>query len=783
MQILPLIQVTRLDLTTAGGKGANLGEMARLGLPVPPGFVVSAQAYAAEAARLGLADRLTPLLARQEWQAAAETAAALFRSEELESTLQTELIQAYRALGSPAVAVRSSATAEDLADASFAGQQESLLNVQGEIELEKAVRQCWASLWSPRALHYRAERGIDHLQVTMAVVVQEMVAAEVAGVLFTVDPVAERADRMLAEAAPGLGEAVVSGQVTGDSYRIDRGGGALAVADRDLRRPGHPVLTNETLLALARIALRLEEHYGCPQDVEFAEATGRLYLLQTRPITTLAAMEPEPVPPLGRLTINQRVTEALSRERYPLAPRPLDNLFVGFMMSAAALNFRQTGWTVSPAEEERERQLIWREAMVGPAARPTWRLFAVAGLMRRLLDRDWQGWWENGPRAQLVKLGDAGLVDKMTDAELLARADEIRTGWEGIFRQRFIATAAYMTDIWLKALVVLAVGPRRATMTMADLLAGVKSATSETNQALWQLSRVFREHEAAEAEAQLAQFLATYGHRDGAAWYVSEPVWRRAPDRVRQMLQGLVMLDAPPSSMGQQQYEKARRLVEGRLRWLPGLPRFFRWLVERFRALQAFRENSHFDLTRPLAALQDLAAEWGRRLADRGLLASPGDVYYLTFDEVKEWLSGHAPPQEEARRHIARRQATYRLVNGRYQARLFKAASGGSELKGAGASSGVVRAKARIVRDESEFGRLRPGEVLVCPYSNPSWTPLFATAAAVVTETGGAMSHAAIVAREYGIPAVMGVAGATRFIADGQELLVDGNTGRVRIAR
>ncbi|HYF78198.1 MAG TPA: PEP/pyruvate-binding domain-containing protein, partial [Symbiobacteriaceae bacterium] len=678
----------------------------------------------------------------------------------------------------------------------------TFLNVRGGEALLRAVRDCWASLWGPRAVHYREQRSIAHLQVSMAVVVQEMVDAEAAGVLFTVDPVTRRSDMMLVEAAPGLGEAVVSGDVTGDLYRLERraGGGAgvaalagaVAVVERQVRRDGHPVLSDARLAELAAMGLRLEEHFGCPQDVEFAVAGGRLFLLQARPITTLA-VEPEDVPE-EKLDLMQRRMLAEGQERYPMAPKPLDNLYWSVMMTALTGEMRRAGFGIDPVEEERLHKQIWRTVYIAfPPLKLTLRsLLGYYGRAVRALAFDWQTWWEQGPAQRIGAATCPVDVGTLSDQGLLERADVLLTVWRETFAERFGFSAALFTPGWLRGLTALAVGRRRAGQVADDLMLGLRTRTDETNEALWRLSREVRavkQDWSAVADgrfedvgpglyAKVAAFLAEFGHREGATWYLSVPTWRQEPLQVWRLLQGMVAVEAPPQAR-EGRYEAAVRLVERRLRWFPPLLRRFHWLLARIRAMTQFRENSHFDLTRPLASLQDVASEWGRRLADRGLLGSPADVFYLTYDEVRAWLLGSAPAVDEARRHIARRRETYKVVNGRWQGRQFRASAGGADLRGVAASAGVVRAKARIIASEADWHRLKPGEVMVCPYTNPAWTPLFAAAAAVVTETGGAGAHAAIVAREYGIPAVMGVPGATRLIQDGQEVLVDGGTGRV----
>jgi pyruvate,water dikinase len=791
--------------------------MTKLGLPVPPGFVVSAGAYGEQAKRWGIAEQLGPHLAAGDWEAVSSTAAALIDSGALSPDLEAAIREAYRELGASRVAVRSSATAEDLADASFAGQQETFLNVEGETSLLESIRRCWSSLWSPRALHYRHARQIDHLGVEIAVVVQQMVPADHAGVLFTVDPVAQRADRMLLEAAQGLGEAVVSGHTTGDIYRVRRepfsgikgegshsrapssGAVALTIADRENREPGRPVITDAHVLEVCRFGLSLEEHFGCPQDVEFAIAGGRVFLLQSRPITTLGSAEVEPIPPFPELDFLQRKSVVANQDRFPVAPKPLDQWVAMAVLPALVNTMRLLGFDVSEAHAREISLELWHEAMVSPQSRPTLRILGVPGLVARAVRRDWLAWWE-GERERLIAVSRPADLTVMTDEELILRIDWTLETWSNVFVKRFEALPGLAATALLNVPVTLAVGKQRAPTVFADLLSNLRTRTSETNRALFELAQRaasagpevadavrsghterLRDSEAGRAYlAAVEDFLAEHGHRETVCIHVSAPTWRHDPPHVFRMIRGFMSVTSIPEETGAERYQAAVEEVEKRLRAVPGLARAFRATLERVRAIHTFREDSHYDLSRPLMALQSLAAEIGRRLHERGHLQSPGDVMYLTDAEVRSWLMGGAPPREEAARHIRRRRATYQVVNGRWQRRRFAGASTvGDELRGVGASAGVVRGRARLVRDESQFDRLQPGEILVCSYTNPSWTPLFAYAAGVVTDTGGAASHAAIVAREYGIPAVMGAPGATERITDGQEILIDGSEGRV----
>ncbi|WP_232380113.1 PEP/pyruvate-binding domain-containing protein [Polyangium fumosum] len=806
MTIHRLNELSRAHLSTAGGKGANLGELMRLGLSVPDGFVVSAEAYAEHARAWELAERLAPHLATQSWEAAAAAAAELFEKGALLPGLEHAVREAYRALGAPRVAVRSSATAEDLADASFAGQHETFLDIAGEDELVSALRRCWASLWSPRALGYRAARGVDHLGVDIAVVVQRMVAADFAGVLFTVDPVAQRADRMLLEVAPGLGEAVVSGHTTGDVYRLRRE--PLGIDERERRVPGRPAPSDSLVLRLSRLGLDLEAHFGCPQDVEFAFEGDAVYLLQSRPITTLGAAEIEPLPPPPKLTrLQQRMLEANDNDRFPIAPKPIDQWGFRMVIPALVNAVRVLGLDIDEADERAVMDQVWREFFVLPSPRPTFRILGLPQRVAAGLRQDWLGWWETEAFGRIREACAPVDLRALDDAALLRRADHIEATTREILVKRFEGILTQLAAVALRLPVTVAVGRKRAEALMGDLVSGLHTRTSEVNLALYHLARkatnagpeVFlaireghpEELRASEAGraflAEVEAFLEEHGHRESTGLYLSAPTWRQDPAPMWGLLRGLLDATEPPSEeAGYKRYEAAVEEVTRGIRFVPGLSGSFRGTLERLRKTIVFRERSHFDLARVFSAMQAIVAEIARRLHERGHLPSPDDIFYLTEAEIRAWLREGPPPFSEVKRLVQRRRATYGVVNGKWQKRAFEVGAEGasdSELRGTGASSGVVRGRARIIRDEREFGRLKPGEILVCRYTNPAWTPLFTLAAGVVTDTGGAASHAAIVAREYGIPAVLGAAGATARITEGQEILVDGTEGRVLLLR
>ena len=405
-------------------------------------------------------------------------------------------------------------------------------------------------------------------------------------------------------------------------------------------------------------------------------------------------------------------------------------------------------------------------------------------------------WWLAEPRKTIERIAAPADLGRLGDAELLDRAGAILAAWEEPTNRRFYATCAVDAEKWLQLLVALAVGRRAAPRVTGQLLSGIATPTGEANAALWELSRLARCDPATLAAIRrddwagvspdsdfaraLHEFFAQFGHRESGGFYLSSPTWRHDPTPVRQILRTLVETEERHEASARAHGE-ARALVEQSLHRFPWLRRRFVALLEQIRTLHRFREISHFDLTRPLDALQTIAVELGRRLRSRGLATADDDVFYLTFDEVRQWLVHGPPDGTNPREFIARRRATYRLVNARWQAARPRPKAGGTVLHGTAASPGRIRGIARVVLDEAQFGRLQPGEILVCPHSNPSWTPLFLTAIAVVSDTGGAASHAAIVAREYGLPAVLTVPGATQLIRDGQTIEVDGDRGVVSL--
>jgi len=790
-----LSEISSKDTQLVGGKAANLGELLRHRFPVPKGFVITVDVYATYSTLLTLNPRVLSAVKERDWESAEKEAAAIFLSHPMRPEWKQPIANAYREMGSPAVAVRSSATAEDAATDSFAGQYDTFLNIIGEADLMTAITKCWLSNWNQRSLSYRFQRSVDPFTVKMAVIVQEMVTPDFSGVLFTVNPLTGDRDQIHLEIVPGLGEALVSGEKAGDVYRLQRS--TMEVVERDGQQAP---LTEPALRRLFEMALKAEQLLSCPQDIEFAIDRDRIHILQSRPISTLTDGGPEDLPPLPPSSWFDRIIKPIGDERYVIAPKPLDNLVFTRLVGALMYSVRKGGIVIRKTDEEKFRQQMWHQAYRLPKVRLTPRALFPLPAQVRLLKKDWLGWWNASPSRLLDDVTSPLELRELIDAQLFERANRILEAWEEPLNKRFWAATAAWAEPWLKRILLLVLGRRKSDSCLADLMSGTETSTGKMNEDLWHLSRLIRESELSAAIddfdrmrlrglpggqeflAAFDEFLIRHGHREGTCYFLSTPVWRNDPGPVYRLLQSLAKVESRPDDLEQSKsrYRAARRTVENRLRFIPGLLHIFRWLLERLRAIQVFREESHSDIMKPIAALQDLAIEWGRRLHERGLIEKPDDAFYLTYEEIESWLTGPGPSREEVRILVSQRRATYKMVAARWQAERFSERDVTSDLRGIGVSPGAAQGKVRIIEHPGQFDLLKPGEILVCTSTNPSWTPLFHTAAAVVAETGGTASHAAIVAREYRIPAVMNVRGATRKLNTGDSVIVDASSGKIR---
>jgi rifampicin phosphotransferase len=806
--VAPLRDFGRDDLPSAGGKGANLGELVRAEVPVPDGFVITTAGYAAA---------VQPLSLRLADPFGADGDGASIRANieavSMPSDLRAEITKAYTALGAGAVAVRSSATAEDLPGAAFAGQQDTYLNVVGEAELINAVQKCWASLWTERAMAYRTRIGIDSAGVGIAVVVQCMINAEVAGVMFTADPISGDRETIVVDASSGLGEAVVSGLVTPDHYRLDDQGqvrdyqpGRREVIVRSApgggvaHEPGDPAraerLPDTVLVELWALGTAVAKHFGCPQDIEWAYAEGQVWLLQARPMTAL------PPPPL-QLNARQRILGSVLLDYVPVRPYPID-MSTWVPYGPAGLMARVTKrFGIRDAFEgflpEDEYGVVDRLIPVAP--RPTIGVLIAPWRIASLAHRYDPGRWTDDPRF-------ATFLDRIHN---LAAHDPRTMPWprlKAMPRQALDLIEPigdlridYLPGTGLALLrLFLVLRLLRRSALLLDLLVA-PTRTTDANHALEALAERAREDprllEAVNTldpktlgafpafTRQFNAYLEEYGHRETVSpILVTPPTQGEVPEIVLGMIK--VLAAEPPRPPADPDAAMVELLKHPLLQEPRARARIERW-VAAARAGMTFREDSHFYFLMPLPILRKSLLEMGRRLCDVGVLDTPEDVFHLRLEELEEIDEPSAIVEPENLRATVRTRSARReeltgvpLIDP--TAVFPRRKYGDALITGTPASSGSATGPVRVIREPAEFDRLTSGDVLVCPYTNPAWTTLFQRAAAVVVDSGGPSSHAAIVAREYGIPAVMGTGIGTKTLNDGQRVTVDGGTGRVTAA-
>jgi phosphohistidine swiveling domain-containing protein len=813
--VVPLHAVGAGDVGLAGGKGANLGELVHAGFAVPDGFVVTTRSYALALRSAGL-DPAAAAPEPAELQAAISTLT-------LPPELEASIVDAYRDRGEGAVAVRSSATAEDLPGAAFAGQQETFLNVVGREALLDAVRACWASLWAERAVAYRVRLAYADVP-EIAVVVQRMVPSEHAGVLFTADPVTGARDRVVIEASPGLGEAVVSGLVTPEHVVVDRHGHVVE------RRPGrHEVVIRGragggvhqeqpdgevgampagTLRDLAATGRRVAAHFGRPQDIEWAYADHTLWVVQARPLT---ALPPAPI----RVGALRGASGAICAELLPVRPYPLDLTswtVPGWFAILARMAAEIAGVRVDVGRMFPTVDGVLTE-LRPPDPRPSWRTLTTPLRLRASVRRFVPGRWTADPRFATYerRVGELqahdpadstwsdlltvpGTVLGLLDAYVDLRIDYLGTAVVDLLRLRvLLALLGLSAELWP----LLAGAPTRtraANDALADLAAQVRdepewsvafraSSDDELVIAVWHAEAYGPLREAVQA------WLAAYGHRETtSAALVSSPTWAEEPALLLGNLRALVSRPPEPGGETDQAAAALQRVRRRRRVRVTHSAERVRRAADAARAAVAFREDSHFHALRIRPVLRSTLLEVGDRLTRAGALEGREEVFHLELAELVGLGDPVALDAEEARRlrALVRRRAARRAELGLAPlispATLYPGARRPARdalVSGSPGGGGRATGPVRIVREPAEFGRLQPGEVLVCPYTNPAWTPLFSLASAVVADSGSFGSHAAIVAREYGIPAVMGTGNGTSALTDGQVVVVDGDRGDV----
>lgn len=830
--ILPLAEASRRHIALVGGKAANLGEMTRIaGIQVPSGLCITTEAFAAHIAG---SDRLAAAVAQignaPRWDAGTARRCAEIRSQIAQRPLSSALMSSLSAWltdAGPGIAwaVRSSGTAEDLPGASFAGLHESYLDLVGADAVATAVRGCWASLFTDRAVQYRQRRRIGQPGIGMAVLVQRMVPADASGVLFTADPVTGDRTVTAIEAGAGLGAALVAGALVPQGVTL-RGGQVIARAG-----PRRALLTDRQARQLAELGARIAAHFGCPQDIEWCLLDGAFHFVQSRPITTLFPI-PQRDDDRRRVYLSVGHQQMMTDAMKPLGLSFWQMLAARPMYEAGGRLFVDiTAQLASPASRAALLQAVNREPLIRSAVDDLLERKFIATLPD--LDAPAPPFSAAPPSAPdpalvpvLIAQGQAAvcrargeLAGKSGD-ELL---DAIVADLAALKRQLMAPESLQALRTGIDALWWLDdhLGEWLGARGVADVLSQSveHNITSRMGLDLLDVADAIRPHAAAvawlralgdgtglaplgqvdggaRALAAIDGFLARYGMRGAGEIDVTRPRWREQPTALVPLI--LAHIDRFPHGEARRRFESgrararaARRDVLQRLRACPdgeNKAAQANAAIERLRAFIGYREYPKYTWMCRIDLHKQALLQEARRLAGRGVIECPEDIFYLRFDELREAVRRQRIDRDLIRARRAEFATHERLAPPRVLTSDGAALFGhivrdhlpAHALAGLGVSAGTVEGRARVTHDFAAPGTA-PGDILVTTYTDPGWTPLFLTVAGLVTEAGGQMSHGAVIAREYGLPAVVALQDATRRIRDGQRIRVDGTSGVVTL--
>ena len=830
--VLDLEDVDATQLALAGGKGASLGELSRVaGVRVPPGFCVTADAF-----RRIVAPAIEERLDRLSLLDPDDRDGIRTQSEEIRRAVEAiaiprDLAAAITGALTPgAYAVRSSATAEDLPTASFAGQQDSYLNVVGPGAILEHVSRCWASLFTERAVSYRIQNGFDHRKVQMAVVVQRMVSAHAAGILFTADPVTSNRNVAAVEAVLGLGEALVSGLVNPDRYTVRDG----AIVGRELAGE-QAALTDAQAIELVQLGRRIEARFGRPQDIEWCLADDAFQIVQSRPITTLfpipesgdlenhvylsvghQQMMTDPLKPLG-LSVHQlialpRMYEAGGRLFVDVAQRLASPAIRGALLTMIRREEPLMGDALQTVVDRGFIPLLPDEAPASPPAGaappaletdPAVVAELVAKTQASLAELRREISTKSGPALFDFILEDIQklkrlLVDPRSHQVFMSAMEA--TGWLNEHLEEWLGEKNVADTLTLSV-------PDNVTSEMGLALLHVADVIRPYPDVVAFLEHVeddgFLDGELAEldggreARDAIRAWLAAYGMRCVGEIDITRPRWSERPTTLVPLILGNVRNSEPGAGearfeQGRQQAAAKEQEVLERLRALPDgavKAEETKRKIDRVRTFIGYREYPKYGLvSRTFVYKRALMAE-AERLVDAGVVREPEDVFFLTFQELQEAARTHVAVDEGL---IAARQEAHEAYRALTPPRVLtsegEALSGAwrrddvpaGALTGLAVSAGTIEGRARVILDMAD-AEVEPGDILVTAFTDPSWSPLFVAVKGLVTEVGGLMTHGAVIAREYGLPAVVGVADATRLIQDGQRIRVHGTDGYVEV--
>jgi phosphoenolpyruvate synthase/pyruvate phosphate dikinase len=866
--VLSLGELDKTKFILAGGKGANLGELCRIeGIHVPPGFCISTEAYKSMLGQTPLINALLEklsLLKMEDRDKIFELSGSIRRIIEatvIPEDIHRQIVNIVSKLGEEnAYAVRSSATAEDLPSASFAGQQDTYLNIVGNEEIIVHVRKCWASLFTDRAVIYRVQNGFDHRKVYLAVVVQKMIFPKASGVLFTADPVTANRTGLSIDASFGLGEALVSGLVNADNYKVRSGkivgknisakklavyavkNGGTKEQEVEPELQNMQTLTDEQILQLERIGRKIEKHFAAPQDIEWCLANNTFYVVQSRPITTLypipeandevnhvyvsvghQQMMTDPMKPLGISVW----TATAGRQMYYAGGR----LFVDVADDLASPAKRDILVNVlgksDPLIRDALMTILERDGFIQslPAdtpettsgksseGRPHLNFQTLneydPSIVDELIRRDETSIKELKQNIQ-AKSGPA-LIDFILEDIQQLRKNLSDPQSFGVFMTA-INASSWINDKmkeWLgeqnAADIISQAAPNNITSKMglklldvADVIRPYPEVTrylqrAEDDNFLDELDKLTGGKEACTA---INKYLEKYGMRCAGEIDITRPRWSEKPRMLVPMILGNIKnFDYGESKrrfeQGQEEALKKEQELLNRLKQLPDGEQKAtetKRMIDLVRNFIGYREYPKYGIVNRYFIYKQALLKETERLIYSNVIQEKNDIFYLSLEELREVLHTNKLNKQV----INKRKDEYKLyeklvpprvmtsdgeiIAGKYKRENIP----GEAIAGLPVSSGVIEGRARVILNMDD-ANLEDGDILVTKFTDPSWTPLFISIKGLVTEVGGLMTHGAVIAREYGLPAVVGVENATTLITDGQRIRVNGTEGYVKI--
>jgi len=852
-------------LEVVGGKGASLARMIGTGLPVPDGFHVTTAAYHRFVADNKLQPRILEALEHvdtahpETLETASQVITQLFTDAAIPADVANAIVQAYASLPGmyPAVAVRSSATAEDLPEASFAGQQETYLNIDGADAVLNATRNCWASLWTARAIAYRARQEIAPESVELAVVVQLLINAEAAGILFTANPLNGRRDQMVINASWGLGEAVVGGLVTPDTLTVEKSSGnvikrqtaeklfqTVRVAGGTQEQPipknlrQVPVLDDAQAARLVHLGNQIEVLYGMPMDIEWALADGEFAIVQARPITALPDPEP-PIPTAWKLP--KGAYAAMRNNIVELMTDPLTPLFKTFGLSAvnASMDRMMIGFLGNTGVLPEDPIIAVNEYAYYNGSVKFGPMFKIIlnsrGIMKRMLTGAVERWTEEGrlKYVEAVRMWESRPWPEFSATEILQASRQLAEAAIDAYMALVsgVIPAAWMSEAWFTWTYRFI--KREGDPEAPTYLMGFDSLPMRAEKSLYDLAQWAQEHPdlTAYLEATPTKELVAQLEERETSQNVSAENWHAWQERFSTYMRDFghmiynldfgnpVPADAPApvletfklflSGKGTNPHERQKATAERREKASQAVQvrlkgrrlKSFQKNLSRAQKYAPLREDGLADVGLSYPLLRKMLRELGSRFVSGGMIEKTDDVFWLIQEEVEAAAArlDRGEVLNNLSKVVTERKATWRIAQRAappmmlpqikvFGKDLMELKSGnarnqkGDHLKGVAASPGTATAPACVLHGPEDFAKMNTGDVLVASLTTPAWTPLFARASAVVPDIGGPLSHGSIVAREYGIPAVLGTGAATTRISNGQMITVDGDEGVVFIA-